>query len=322
MSTDRTEEKEQERFWNEIRIGIFAVVALVLLVGGVRFLQGVSLFGEGYVLTAHFETADGVVEGTPVTIRGISVGRVEDVNLGTADEGVRVRMRIQKDVQLREGTTASVTGLSALDDVRIVLQRRPGGDPLSSGAQIPTSSQNTIGQLRKRAVPIADRVDSVLTEAAGTFADVQSFLGGSGTNMQRTIDNLRATSADIEALVEGEQGRMRSTISHLEQTSASLDTLVSDLQAVVASNQDTLGRAVQDAERTLHHTRRTAQSLEQSADDLAAILSGLRQGEGTAGRLLNDPKLYHRTDTLTVRLNRILKDFEENPDRYVSLEVF
>lgn len=322
MSTDRTEEKEQERFWNEIRIGIFAVVALVLLVGGVRFLQGVSLFGDTYVLTANFETAGGVAEGTPVTIRGISVGRVEEVDLGTAEEGVRVRMRIQQDVQLTEGTTASVTGLSALDDVRISLQRTPGGDLLPSGAQIPTSSQNTFGQLRERAVPIADRVDSVLTEAAGTFEDVRSVLGGSEANVQRTLDNLRSTSADIEALVDGEQGRMRSTISHLEQTSASLDTLVSDLQAVVSSNQDTLGRAVTDAERTLHYTRRTAQSLKQSADDLKAILSGLREGKGTAGRLLNNPQLYHRTDTLTVRPNRILKDFEENPDRYVSLEVF
>ncbi len=322
MSTDRTEEKEEERFWNEIRIGILAVVALLLLVGGVRFLQGVSLFGDGYVLTANFEAAGGVVEGTPVTIRGISVGRVEDVELGTADEGVRVRMQIREDVELTEGTTASVSGLSALDDVRISLQQHAGGDLLSDGAQIATTNENTIGQLRERAVPIADRVDSVLTEAAGTFENVQSVLGGSGTTVQQTIDNLRSTSADIEALVDGEQDRMRSTISHLEQTSASLDTLVSTLQVVASSNRDTLGQAVQDAERTLHHTRRTAQSLERSADDLEAILADLREGRGTAGRLLNDPRLYHRADTLSLRLNRLLKNFEENPGRYVSLEIF
>lgn len=320
MSTDRTEEKEQERFWNEIRIGILAVVALLLLVGGVRFLQGVSLFGNAYVLTATFETADGVAEGTPVTVRGISVGRVEDVDLGTAEEGVRVRMRIQEDVQLTEGTTASVTGLSALDDVRVALQRSAGGEPLSSGAQIPTTSQSTLGQLRKRAVPIAERVDSVLVEATGAFSEARHVLGGTG--VQRLVANLRSASADVEAFVEGEQGRMRSTISHLEQTSASLDTLADDLQTVVSSNRDTLGQAVQDAEQTLHHTRRTAQSLERSAEDLAAILSGLREGQGTAGRLLNDPRLYRRADTLALRLNRLLKDVEENPGRYVSLEVF
>ena len=100
---------------------------------------------------------------------------------------------------------------------------------------------------------------------------------------------------------------------------ASLNTLADDLQTVVSGNQDTLGQAVQDAERTLHHTRRTARSPERSAEDLAAILSGLREGRGTAGRLLNDPRLYRRADTLALRLNRLLKDVEENPGHYVGL---
>jgi len=162
----------------------------------------------------------------------------------------------------------------------------------------------------------------VLVEATGAFSEARHVLGDSGTGVQRLVANLRSASADVEAFVEGEQSRMRSTISHLEQTSASLNTLADDLQTVVSGNQDTLGQAVQDAERTLHHTRRTARSPERSAEDLAAILSGLREGRGTAGRLLNDPRLYRRADTLALRLNRLLKDVEENPGHYVSLEVF
>jgi len=162
----------------------------------------------------------------------------------------------------------------------------------------------------------------VLVEATGAFSEARHVLGDSGTGVQRLVANLRSASADVEAFVEGEQSRMRSTISHLEQTSASLNTLADDLQTVVSGNQDTLGQAVQDAERTLHHTRRTARSPERSAEDLAAILSGLREGRGTVGRLLNDPRLYRRADTLALRLNRLLKDVEENPGHYVSLEVF
>jgi ABC-type transport system involved in resistance to organic solvents, periplasmic component len=81
MSTDRSEEKEQERFWNEFRVGVLAVAALALLVLGVRFLQGTSLFGNTYPLTARFEQAEGVAPGTPVTVRGISVGTVDRVAL-------------------------------------------------------------------------------------------------------------------------------------------------------------------------------------------------------------------------------------------------
>jgi len=315
MSTDRSEEKEQERFWNEFRVGVLAVAALALLVLGVRFLQGTSLFGNTYPLTAHFEQAEGVAPGTPVTVRGISVGTVDRVALAD-DAGVRVRMRIQDDVQLREGTTASVGGIAALDDVSISLDRADEGEPLAAGARIPTVEQGTLDELQERALPIAERIDSVLAQTSGTLSEAQRVLAGSEPNVQRLTENLRSASAGIDAFVQQERAPMRRTIGHLEHTAATLEALVDTL------DRDTLAQAVEDAERTMHYTRRTARSLEQSAEDLEAILADLRAGRGTAGKLLDDPRLYHRADSLSLRMDRLLKDFEENPGRYISLEIF
>ncbi|MCS3698312.1 hypothetical protein [Salinibacter ruber] len=58
MSNSRSDDKEQQRFWNEFRIGVLAVVAIALLFLGVRFLQGVPLFGNTYTVVAQFESAD------------------------------------------------------------------------------------------------------------------------------------------------------------------------------------------------------------------------------------------------------------------------
>jgi len=321
MSTDRNEEKEQQRFWNEFRVGVLAVVALVLLVLGIRFLQGTSLLGNTYTLTAQFERAEGVAPGTPVTVRGLSVGTVEQVTLAE-EGGVRVRMHIRDDVELPEGTTASVTGIAALDDVSVSLNRGSGGDPLTAGAELPTVDRGTLDRLQERAGPIAQRVDSVLANASGTLSNAQRVLGRSGSGVQEFVENLRSASAEIESLVQGERGRLRNTIGHLERISASMDTLVSDLQHVTSSNRDTLEQAVQDAELTFHHTRRTAASLEQSAKDLENILADLRAGRGTAGQLLENPRLYRRADTISVRIDSILADFQENPGRYISVEIF
>lgn len=315
MSTDRSDENEQERFWNEFRVGVLAVVALALLVGGIRFLQGTSLLGNTYPLIAHFEAAEGVVAGTPVTVRGITVGSVDRVSLAET-KGVRVRMRIQDDVQLPEGTTASVGGLAALDDVSVSLSRANEGEPLSAGDRIPTVEQGTLDELQERALPIAERVDSVLAQTSGTLSEAQRVLSGSEPNVQRLTENLRSASAGIDAFVQRERAPMRRTIGHLEHTAAALEALVDTL------DRDTLAQAVQDAEQTMRYTRRTARSLEQSAEDLEAILADLRAGQGTAGRLLNDPRLYRRADSISLRMDRILKDFEENPGRYISLEIF
>jgi phospholipid/cholesterol/gamma-HCH transport system substrate-binding protein len=322
MSTSRTEEKEEERFWNEFRIGVLAVGAVVLLFLGVRFLQGVPLLGNTYPLIVQFDSADGITEGTPVSVRGLQVGTVGNVSLG--DDGVRATLRIREDVQLTEGTTASIGGLAALDDVSVSLHRTPGGAPLSPGARLPTAEGGTLEQLRSRAVPIAQRVDSVLAEATGTFSEARRVLGGSRPKVRTLLGNLESASAGVESFVQRERDRLHRILKHLESTSGSMDDLVADLENVTSSNRDTLERAVQDAELTFRHTREAAKSLEQSAEDLEVLLSGLRKGEGTAGRLLNDPRLYRRLDSISVRVDSILTDFQRRPSHYLdtTVEIF
>jgi phospholipid/cholesterol/gamma-HCH transport system substrate-binding protein len=323
MASSRSTEKEHERFWNEFRVGVFAVVALVAAVIGYQFLRGTPILGGTYVLEATFERAEGVTADAPVTVRGIRVGRVERVALSNED-GVLVRMRIQNDVQLREGTTASVTGMSALDDVSISLDRSSSGPPLETGARIPTRDQGTLDKLRQKALPLARRVDTVLANAGGTFAEAERLLGGSRGDVQKTLENLRSTSSGIESLLQRERDRLHRTLVHLERTSASMDTLVHDLQSVTSDNRDTLGVAVQEAAKTLQRTRRASKSVAQSADDLQHILGGLRKGEGTAGQLLTDPRLYQRLHSISVRTDSILADFQKNPGRYLdtTVEIF
>jgi len=320
MSDSRSEQKEQKRFWNEFRVGVLAVVAIALLVLGVRFLQGVPLLGSTYPLVAQFENAGGVAEGTPVTVRGISVGTVADVAL-SGDEGVRVRMQIEGDVQLREGTTASVSGVAALDDVRISLNRGAGGEPLSPGSRISTQQTGVLETLRGRAVPLTRKVDSLVSTATGTFSEAGRVLGRSEPEVENTLGNLESASSSLDGLLRRERDRLHRTMVHVERTSASLDTLVSDLQHITSTEQDTLERTVEDAERTFHHARRAARSLDRSTEALNQILTDLEEGKGTAGRLLNDPRLYRRLHSVSVRADSILADFQRRPGRYLQTNI-
>jgi phospholipid/cholesterol/gamma-HCH transport system substrate-binding protein len=129
-------------------------------------------------------------------MRGLSVGTVRDVSL--SDEGgMRATLRIREDVQLREGTTASISGVAAVDDVSVSLQQTPGGNPLSPGDRISTTEGGTLEQLRNRAAPIAQCVDTVLAEASGTFSEMQQVLGGSGPEVWTLLSNLRSASAGV-----------------------------------------------------------------------------------------------------------------------------
>jgi len=48
-----------------------------------------------------------------------------------------------------------------------------------------------------------------------------------------------------------------------------------------------------------------------------ALLLTLDEGEGTFGRLLNEPDLHEQLELTLESLNRIIRDFEGNPGRYL-----
>ena len=56
--------------------------------------------------------------------------------------------------------------------------------------------------------------------------------------------------------------------------------------------------------------------------DLATHTLSLNDTTGTAGKLLNDPRLYDTLQRLVTRIDSIAADLQKNPRRYINLEIF
>jgi phospholipid/cholesterol/gamma-HCH transport system substrate-binding protein len=48
------------------------------------------------------------------------------------------------------------------------------------------------------------------------------------------------------------------------------------------------------------------------------LLEKLNTGQGTLGLMINDPGLYHRTDSVLISLEALLADFKANPGKYLK----
>jgi phospholipid/cholesterol/gamma-HCH transport system substrate-binding protein len=64
------------------------------------------------------------------------------------------------------------------------------------------------------------------------------------------------------------------------------------------------------------------EELQVAQTQVRSMLTKLDNGTGTAGRLLNDPSVYARLDTLLMRLDSLAIDVKANPRRYINLRVF
>ena len=86
----------------------------------------------------------------------------------------------------------------------------------------------------------------------------------------------------------------------------------------MARNSDSLDVTVQRLNQSLNRLNRSLASFEQTSATLDTIANKLNDGDGTAGRLLNDPGLYMKLDSAATRTNSLLRDFQEDPGRYLN----
>jgi phospholipid/cholesterol/gamma-HCH transport system substrate-binding protein len=92
--------------------------------------------------------------------------------------------------------------------------------------------------------------------------------------------------------------------------------------AVAAIDSVQLDSTMRNLTATSRNLAAFTDSLSGTASNLNALLAKADKGDGTIGRLLNDPGLYYDLRRLTTRLDSLTADFTKNPRRYINLEIF
>ncbi len=297
---------------NEVKVGLSIVLAVVVLIVGVRYFQDLPIFSSSYLLTANFENVSGLSAGNPVRLSGVNVGTVESVQLQQDEETVRVRFRVNENVLIPEGSMAEVRGFSALGGVRLGIRPGPSSNPpLQPGSIINTpSGPGLLDQLTQQGPEMTSKVDSVLdntSRATGALANQME----EGGDLQQTLASLRNVATTLESVSGGEEETLRSAIQNLE-------TITADLQSFTSENSDSLGVTVQRVNRNLTRLEQNLANLERTTAALGSFAEKINEGEGTLGRLANDPSLYNNLDSTSVQMNRLLRDLQENPQRYLE----
>ncbi len=123
----------------EIAAGIFLLLGIAALVFlAVEATDGAGLEGDsGYEVNAYFTNIGGLKAKAPVSMAGVTIGRVQSIELDQDALEARVVMRINQQYDdLPSDSSASILTSGILGDQYIGLE--PGGapDPLADGDRI------------------------------------------------------------------------------------------------------------------------------------------------------------------------------------------
>lgn len=246
----------------DLAVGGFAALALIVLAVGILAVGGESrLFARKVEFHANFAAVDGVIQGSPVKISGVTVGTVTAVRLPVDPKATGIEVTFGVDQayaeRVREGSTATLRLLQYLSGEKYVdiLPGDPGRPALPPGTRIPSLAGS---QILERGEDIAENLTAITVSLRQILEPLERGEGLLGEMLK-----------DPEFGKEG-LAAMRATLENLR-----------DLTAKLNRGEGLAGRLVGDAA-----LGRRAEELARAIDDLAAVLSRLRAGEGAAGDLL------------------------------------
>ncbi len=296
----------------EIKTGIIVVGGILLFILGFSYLKSSPLFEDGKTFYAVYNDVGGLQTGTPVTINGMVVGKVNGIKFKDSSGDLVVTFSVKNDFGFSENSPAELydTGIIGGKGIQIK-PLMDGAANAKSGDTLNSNIQPGLTQLLQTQLsPLQKKVEGAVTNADSLLMNVNEVLDGRAKkDLRETLSGLNKTvasfqkSADaLNRILNNNEKKVGTSLDNFEKLTANFATL-----------SDSLNNA---------GLNRTLAGLESSVSKLDALMTRLNSADGTLGKLLNDDKLYTNLNSASRELDLLLQDVRLNPKRYVNVSVF
>jgi phospholipid/cholesterol/gamma-HCH transport system substrate-binding protein len=292
-----------------VLVGAVVLVGLGMLAWMVlQFANKASQFflTHGTKITMTTAAAGGLTDGSPVSYKGVNVGRVTGVRRvlnQRSGEDIVIDALIQTSPPLPANLHGRIKQTSLLGgSAMIELEPDPAaatrpslarvGGFLSEGANLPAEPVPDITSLGDNIRDLSSSMQLTITSINDLLRDpkVKEDIKVSLTNARETLENANRISARLDKL----GATLEKTADNAQGAIGDVRVTVTDARGEIKKMSDNLNQRLQQVAESLQHVQSVAQKID--------------KGEGTAGKLVNDPKLYDSLADTTAELNLMVKD--------------
>lgn len=331
----------------EIKIGLLAIVAVILLIWGYKFLLGSNLLERSNTFYVEYSDVDNLQVSSPIFVNGFKVGTVKDVYMKPEDlTQVMVVLDVDRHIKLPPSTIAELRNAGLMGGKIITLNYSDNCDKdcLKSGSTIPGKSMGFIQSL-VQPNEIDLYMETIQQGVGGVIDSInQSLMDGKEEGLGKTVadlgvamENLKNMTLQMNLLFTNSSRQIVGVLSNLESVTENIKVNNAQITGLLENtNQITsqlaharLDTTILKANRALGSTNDAITSLDetlQKADatfeELQNLLAQLNAGKGTMGSLMKDQELYDNLNRATKNLDFLLQDLRLHPKRYVNVSVF
>lgn len=261
----------------QAQLGLFALIALVLLFGIFYVITDFGTRHSGYRVGVHFASAAGLPTGAQVFFSGVTVGTVDQVQL-LPDNSVDVILAIQSGINIPKDSKfliqAPLTGTPNMIIVPPVPKPLPKGytaTPLPPEAILP-----------HEVLPIAEQPIGI---ASPTIADLLQ----AGQGEVRRLDQMLATLEEREPAL---LSTLQSALANVDDMTTQLRTTVAQVSGTMESTMQQAGGHIVGMTATLDNTMsRNQYKIDTLLSTLDSTAVALNKSMDQLAGLAGDPRL-------------------------------
>ncbi len=317
------------KFQKEIKAGLVAVIAIVILVFGINFLKGYSFFGGDDLYHSYFENSNQLMVSSDVILNGVVIGKVISVEIfpeNNPNRRVKIGFNVQNsNVKLTKGSTVEI-GSPDFFTKGLILKTNPSNkNEYPKGSEIPgiKSSLDIAYQVKEYADPITQKLQSMMISVDNMVNSLAAFwdstatseLEGSFNRVKTTIDKLGNAAEEIELFVAQERLQFSRIMSNVESITVNLKKSNDEVSHIIGNAKKLSDDLVSSDFKGVILDANT------SIQKINAILTEVENGTGTMSKLLYDEQLYLELVDSNKKLQDLVEDLTLHPERYIHFSL-
>ncbi len=294
----------------EFKIGMFIAIALVILALFIFIVGDLSVFFQkkGYSLFVSFDSVAGLEKRAVVRMAGVKAGYVKDIRLER--NRAQVEMTLNPEVKVPLGSKATLAALGLLGEKYVEIlpgESQQYYQPQETIEGLPPVSFDQIGTLL---LSIGEEVKEAGKGIRGLIGSEEA-----RANFRGTLENLSALTTDLRDILGENKDEINRSLNmpsqaiqkfdeRVEEVAHNLDELIMLLKDTVQENREEIKINMKSIKELI---RKTGESLKLLNESLERI----NKGEGTLGKLIQQPDLYEDAQETVGEMQRVIHPFSE-----------
>lgn len=298
----------------EFKIGIFAIIVILVSWWGISWLGGQDLFKSYNTYTVYYdEVSKDLQVSSRVFIRGVNVGNVQDIELDGDKVKVVIAVEEQYAHMIPDNTVALITeGL--MGGAQIVLEQGNSENIAEDGATLEGRlDEGLMGMFADKGADLIDNLNTTIGNLDQTVSSVNGILEDNRENIGKVVANIESLSNEVNSLISNSKGDIDTALNDL----AAFTTMLKENTASIESMLGNLNKFSGDLADS-----EIIANLTTTVEELNGIIATIESGEGSLGKLLKDDSIHNSLDDTVNSLNALLTDLKEHPMRYVHFSLF